>query len=132
RGLQPVPNISRQNSTASPLLSRKSFDPSSGAPPSPRISRRAFPSKASPGIEDNDIPTSPPVYRRGTSREDTGDVFSRLGAGTQDPSPGGNIKEYIGKLKAGSPLICTHVVEGHSNSVLSIKVSNQTLFTAAA
>ncbi|XP_052564724.1 kinesin-like protein KIF21A isoform X6 [Culex pipiens pallens] len=132
KGLQPVPNISRQNSTASPLLSRKSFDPSSGAPPSPRISRRAFPSKASPGIEDNDIPTSPPVYRRGTSREDTGDVFSRLGAGTQDPSPGGNIKEYIGKLKAGSPLICTHVVEGHSNSVLSIKVSNQTLFTAAA
>lgn len=48
--------------------------------------------------EDNDIPTSPPVYRRGTSREDTGDVFSRLGAGTQDPSPGGNIKEYIGKV----------------------------------
>ncbi|XP_058451536.1 kinesin-like protein KIF21A isoform X4 [Malaya genurostris] len=132
KGLQPVPSISRQNSTASPLLARKSFDPSV-APPSPRISRRAFPSKASPGIEDaNDIPTSPPVYRRGTSREDTGDVFSRLGAGTQDPSPGGNIKEYMGKLKAGAPLICTHVVEGHSNSVLSIKVSNQTLFTAAA
>ncbi|XP_058815616.1 kinesin-like protein KIF21A isoform X3 [Topomyia yanbarensis] len=132
KGLQPVPTISRQNSTASPLLARKSFDPS-GAPSSPRISRRAFPNKASPGIEDaNDIPTSPPAYRRGTSREDTGDVFSRLGAGTQDPSPGGNIKEYMGKLKAGAPLICTHVVEGHSNSVLSIKVSNQTLFTAAA
>ncbi|XP_021701208.1 kinesin-like protein KIF21A isoform X5 [Aedes aegypti] len=134
KGLQPVPNISRQNSTASPLLARKSFEPSTVAPPSPRISRRPFPSKASPGIEDaNDVPTSPPVYRRGTSREDTGgDVFSRLGAGTQDPSPGGNIKEYMGKLKAGSPLICTHIVEGHSNSVLSIKVSNQTLFTAAA
>ncbi|XP_053692673.1 kinesin-like protein KIF21A isoform X2 [Sabethes cyaneus] len=130
KGLQPVPSISRQNSTASPLLARKSFDP---APPSPRISRRTFPSKASPGIEDaNDVPTSPPVYRRGTSREETGDVFSRLGAGTQDPSPGGNIKEYAGKLRAGAPLICTHVVEGHSNSVLSIKVSDQTLFTAAA
>ncbi|XP_062546330.1 kinesin-like protein KIF21A isoform X2 [Armigeres subalbatus] len=134
KGLQPVPNISRQNSTASPLLTRKSFEPSTIAPPSPRISRRPFPSKASPGIEDtNDVPTSPPVYRRGTSREDAGgDVFSRLGAGTQDPSPGGNIKEYMGKLKAGSPLICTHIVEGHSNSVLSIKVSKQTLFTAAA
>ncbi|XP_065081255.1 kinesin-like protein KIF21B isoform X2 [Ochlerotatus camptorhynchus] len=132
KGLQPVPNISRQNSTASPLLARKSFEPNV-APPSPRISRRPVPSKASPGMEDaNEIPTSPPVYRRGTSREDTGDVFSRLGAGTQDPSPGGHIKEYAGKLKAGSPLICTHIVEGHSNSVLSIKVSNQTLFTAAA
>ncbi|XP_055550945.1 kinesin-like protein KIF21A isoform X7 [Wyeomyia smithii] len=129
-GLQPVPSISRQNSTASPLLARKSFDPT---PSSPRISRRTFPNKASPGIEDtNDIPTSPPVYRRGTSREDTGDVFSRLGAGIQDPSPGGNIKEYNGKLKAGAPLLCTHVVDGHSNSVLSIKVSNQTLYTAAA
>ncbi|XP_055550940.1 kinesin-like protein KIF21A isoform X2 [Wyeomyia smithii] len=130
KGLQPVPSISRQNSTASPLLARKSFDPT---PSSPRISRRTFPNKASPGIEDtNDIPTSPPVYRRGTSREDTGDVFSRLGAGIQDPSPGGNIKEYNGKLKAGAPLLCTHVVDGHSNSVLSIKVSNQTLYTAAA
>uniref|UniRef100_A0A182MUL0 Kinesin motor domain-containing protein n=1 Tax=Anopheles culicifacies TaxID=139723 RepID=A0A182MUL0_9DIPT len=80
----------------------------------------------------NDVPTSPPVYRRGVSREDNGDVFSRLGAGTQDPQPGGNIKELNGRYKAGSPLICTHVVEGHSNSVLSIKVSNQMLFTAAA
>ncbi|XP_055632289.1 kinesin-like protein KIF21B isoform X3 [Toxorhynchites rutilus septentrionalis] len=133
KGLQPVPNISRQNSTASPLLTRKSID-TTATPSSPRLSRRPFPSKTSPGISDdaNDVPTSPPVFRRGTSREDNGDVFSRLGAGTQDPSPGGNIKEYIGKLKAGSPLICTHVVDGHSNSVLSIKVSNQTLFTAAA
>ncbi|XP_055600576.1 kinesin-like protein KIF21B isoform X2 [Uranotaenia lowii] len=133
KGLQPVPSISRQNSTASPLLTRKSFEPV--APSSPRISRRAFPNKTSPGIEDSygDTPTSPPVFRRGTSRDDTtGDVFSRLGAGTQDPSPGGHIKEYTGRLKAGSPLICTHVVEGHSNSVLSIRVSNQTLFTAAA
>uniref|UniRef100_A0A182P0F1 Kinesin motor domain-containing protein n=1 Tax=Anopheles epiroticus TaxID=199890 RepID=A0A182P0F1_9DIPT len=82
--------------------------------------------------DSNDVPTSPPVYRRGISREDNGDVFSRLGAGTQDPQPGGNIKELNGRYKAGSPLICTHVVEGHTNSVLSIKVSNQMLFTAAA
>ncbi|XP_049283381.1 kinesin-like protein KIF21B isoform X3 [Anopheles funestus] len=132
KGLQPHQGLSRQNSTASPLLARKSFE-ASAAPPSPRISRRTFTSKMSPGIEDaNDVPTSPPVYRRGVSREDNGDVFSRLGAGTQDPQPGGNIKELNGRYKAGSPLICTHVVEGHSNSVLSIKVSNQMLFTAAA
>nr|XP_049466641.1 kinesin-like protein KIF21B isoform X5 [Anopheles coluzzii] len=131
-GLQPHQGLSRQNSTASPLLARKSFE-ASGAPSSPRISRRTFTSKMSPGIEDsNDVPTSPPVYRRGISREDNGDVFSRLGAGTQDPQPGGNIKELNGRYKAGSPLICTHVVEGHTNSVLSIKVSNQMLFTAAA
>ncbi|XP_052893496.1 kinesin-like protein KIF21B isoform X2 [Anopheles moucheti] len=133
KGLQPHQGISRQNSTASPLLARKSFEASAAAPPSPRISRRTFTSKMSPGIEDaSDVPTSPPVYRRGISREDNGDVFSRLGAGTQDPQPGGNIKELNGRYKAGSPLICTHVVEGHSNSVLSIKVSNQMLFTAAA
>ncbi|XP_053673774.1 kinesin-like protein KIF21B [Anopheles nili] len=132
KGLQPHQGLSRQNSTASPLLARKSFE-ANGAPPSPRISRRTFPSKVSPGIEDSgDVPTSPPVYRRGVSREDNGDVFSRLGAGTQDPQPGGNIKELNGRYKAGSPLICTHVVEGHTNSVLSIKVSNQMLFTAAA
>uniref|UniRef100_A0A8W7MIA6 Kinesin motor domain-containing protein n=1 Tax=Anopheles arabiensis TaxID=7173 RepID=A0A8W7MIA6_ANOAR len=131
-GLQPHQGLSRQNSTASPLLARKSFE-ASGAPSSPRISRRTFTSKMSPGIEDStDVPTSPPVYRRGISREDNGDVFSRLGAGTQDPQPGGNIKELNGRYKAGSPLICTHVVEGHTNSVLSIKVSNQMLFTAAA
>jgi hypothetical protein len=45
------------------------------------------------------MPNSPPVYRRATSREDTaGDVFSRLGAGLQDPAPGGNIREFNGKV----------------------------------
>lgn len=47
--------------------------------------------------EENDLipPPSPPVYRRGISREDSvaGDVFSRLGAGQQDPAPGGSIRE---------------------------------------
>lgn len=34
-----------------------------------------------------------------TSREDAAaDVFSRLGAGIQDPSPGGNIQKYTGKV----------------------------------
>lgn len=35
-------------------------------------------------------------------------------------------------MKVGSPLICTHVVDGHSNPVLAIKASDTLLFTAAA
>lgn len=35
-------------------------------------------------------------------------------------------------MKLGSPLLCTHIVDGHSNSVLSIKASDSMLFTAAA
>lgn len=37
-----------------------------------------------------------------TSREDNAtaaDVFSRLGAGIQDPVPGGSIREYSGKVR---------------------------------
>lgn len=38
-----------------------------------------------------------------TSREETNgvatDVFSRLGAGVQDPTPGGCIREWNGKVK---------------------------------
>ncbi|XP_055713660.1 kinesin-like protein KIF21A isoform X3 [Phlebotomus papatasi] len=85
--------------------------------------------------EDSDAlpPQSPPVYRRMGSREDTsGDVFSRLGAGMQDPPPGGSIREFNGKPRANVPLHCTHVVEGHTNSVLSVRVCDTTLFTAAA
>ncbi|CAH1707311.1 unnamed protein product [Chironomus riparius] len=85
--------------------------------------------------EDADIPAtmpaSPIVYRRNISRED-GDVFSRLGAGTLDPTPGGSIRDFNGRMKVGSPLICTHIVEGHNSQVLSIKASDTTLFTAAA
>lgn len=89
-----------------------------------------------------------------TSREDTAiDVFARLGAGTVEPAPGGSIREYSGKVrikmfhntmlpllilftffqtKLSNPLNCTHVVEGHSNSVLAVKVHNNNLFSAAA
>lgn len=50
--------------------------------------------------DDQQTPSSPQIYRRMTSREDTAtDVFSRLGAGTQDPVPGGSIREYSGKVK---------------------------------
>ncbi|XP_070495238.1 kinesin-like protein KIF21A isoform X4 [Chironomus tepperi] len=85
--------------------------------------------------EDADIPStmpaSPIVYRRNISREE-GDVFSRLGAGTLDPTPGGSIRDFNGRMKVGSPLICTHIVDGHNSQVLSIKASDTTLFTAAA
>lgn len=84
--------------------------------------------------EDNEsiIPASPPAYRRTMSREENGDVFSRLVVGQQDPSPGGHIKEFNGKIKATAPLHCTHTVEGHNSSVLSIKVVGNKLFTASA
>lgn len=68
------------------------------------------------------------------SREDAAaaDVFARLGAGTQDPVPGGAIREWNGRPKVSNPLNCTHVVEGHNNSVLAVKVNDNSLYTAAA
>jgi WD40 repeat protein len=36
------------------------------------------------------------------------------------------------QAKIGSPLICTHIVEGHRSPVLSIKVCETSLFTGAA
>lgn len=49
-------------------------------------------------------PSSPQVYRRQISREDApaADVFARLGAGVQDPVPGGLIREYSGKVSSKS------------------------------
>lgn len=64
--------------------------------------------------EDSDAlpPQSPPVYRRMGSREDTsGDVFSRLGAGMQDPPPGGSIREFNGKV---NKLMHTAIVQNLS------------------
>lgn len=52
------------------------------------------------------MPPSPPVYRRGISRED-GDVFSRLGAGISDPTPGGSIKDFNGRVSF-NPLLNHH------------------------
>lgn len=50
---------------------------------------------------DQQSPSSPQVYRRQISREDApaADVFARLGAGVQDPIPGGLIREYSGKVR---------------------------------
>ncbi|XP_031616973.1 kinesin-like protein KIF21A isoform X2 [Contarinia nasturtii] len=104
-------------------MTRSSFIPLSRVPSAP----------GSLKDDDQQTPPSPLIYRRMTSREDTAtDVFSRLGAGTQDPVPGGSIREYSGKIKPSNPLNCTHVVEGHSNSVLAVKVNDNNLYTAAA
>lgn len=43
-------------------------------------------------------PSSPQVYRRQISDAPAADVFARLGAGVQDPVPGGLIREYNGKV----------------------------------
>ena len=50
--------------------------------------------------DDQQTPQSPQVFRRMQSREDTAtDVFSRLGAGIQEPPGGGQIREYSGKVR---------------------------------
>lgn len=69
-----------------------------------------------------------------TSREENqnADVFARLGAGTQDPVPGGQIREWNGRPKLSNPLNCTHVIEGHSNSVWAVRINGNNLYTAAA
>ncbi|XP_055852546.1 kinesin-like protein KIF21A isoform X1 [Episyrphus balteatus] len=131
---------SLKQSLNSPSLTRKTLDNGAAAtaiPVSPRVSRRTFPTKGSPGLEEDVTPPpqSPPVYRKMISREDNnagGDVFARLGAGTQDPAPGGSIQKVTGKIRIGAPLYCTHTVSGHNNSVLSIKVDDDILYTAAA
>lgn len=106
--------------------------------------------------DDMGSPKTPLTFRRMISREENVDVFSRLGAGTQDPTPGGKIrmcteKVYLTKdysanrhniysincialpqTKAGVPLQCAYIVEGHSSSVLSVQVADNILYTGAA
>ncbi|XP_037037974.1 kinesin-like protein KIF21B isoform X3 [Bradysia coprophila] len=130
KGLLPMP-VNRQTSSkksASPIFSRKTFDTVT-APVSPRIARKQFLNKASP-ILDEDVTRTPLALRRLLSREDT-DVFSRLGAGQTDPTPGGVIRVTNEKAKLGVPLVCTHVVEGHSSSVLSLLVNDNILYTGS-
>lgn len=45
-------------------------------------------------------PRTPLAYRRMASREENVDVFARLGAGTQDPTPGGRIRSCTDKVRA--------------------------------
>uniref|UniRef100_V5IJV2 Putative kinesin-like protein kif21a n=1 Tax=Ixodes ricinus TaxID=34613 RepID=V5IJV2_IXORI len=74
-------------------------------------------------------PSSPPGGRR--AREN---VFSRL-TGTAPPAKPdrGVISVFTGKpiLNKSSPLVCTHVAEGHSKAVLSLAVTDDVLFSSS-
>ncbi|XP_077499875.1 kinesin-like protein 31E isoform X2 [Amblyomma americanum] len=78
-------------------------------------------------------PQSPPVGRK--VRENN--VFSRLTSSTST-SPlvkpdRGVISVFAGKpcYTRSSPLVCTHVAEGHSKAVLSLAVTDDVLFSAS-
>ncbi|XP_040068064.1 kinesin-like protein KIF21A isoform X3 [Ixodes scapularis] len=76
-------------------------------------------------------PSSPPAGRR--AREN---VFSRLtstGTAPLAKPDRGVISVFTGKpiLNKSSPLVCTHVAEGHSKAVLSLAVTDDVLFSSS-
>lgn len=77
-------------------------------------------------------PNSPPVNRR--SRDDN--VFSRLTSGTsplgRKPNRG-YILPITGRVIQAkhSPLVCTHIAEGHSKAVLSVTATDDVLFSSS-
>ncbi|CAB3377762.1 Hypothetical predicted protein [Cloeon dipterum] len=79
-------------------------------------------------------PSSPPTFRRSVSREEK-NVFSRLTSATgatRDEKPGhGIISQFGGRMAHKSPLICTHVAEGHSKAVLSVDATEDLLFSSS-
>lgn len=77
-------------------------------------------------------PSSPPAGRR--ARENN--VFSRLTSTTTNPlvkPDRGVISVFAGKpsYSRTSPLVCTHVAEGHSKAVLSLAVTDDVLFSSS-
>nr|CAD7263447.1 unnamed protein product [Timema shepardi] len=82
---------------------------------------------------DASPPNSPPTYRRLNSKEEN--VFSRLTStttGAKEEQIGkGIISAYTGKVLPKSPLMCTHVAEGHSRAVLSLFATDSLLFSAS-
>ncbi|CAB3377767.1 Hypothetical predicted protein [Cloeon dipterum] len=130
-------------SQTSPMVSRKQYDTSSLA--SPRMTRRnTYTVKSSLGQSthlgsmeqgiDATPPSSPPTFRRSVSREEK-NVFSRLTSATgatRDEKPGhGIISQFGGRMAHKSPLICTHVAEGHSKAVLSVDATEDLLFSSS-
>lgn len=134
-------NLSIKQEPPSPILNRKIARQDST---SPRVTRRGtFVLSSNPlslgkhgsmeqGL-DVSPPNSPPVYRRINSREEN--VFSRLTSGTtqlnDQHSGNGVILQYQGKVGLKAPLICTHVVEGHSRAVLAVAATDDLLFSAS-
>ncbi|XP_050438824.1 kinesin-like protein KIF21A isoform X2 [Adelges cooleyi] len=77
-------------------------------------------------------PNSPPAYRRTVSRDEN--VFSRLTSSTtqfDQHRSKGVIQPFHGKTSMKSPLICTHITEGHSRAVLAVCATEDLLFSAS-
>ncbi|XP_037288222.2 kinesin-like protein 31E isoform X2 [Rhipicephalus microplus] len=77
-------------------------------------------------------PPSPPVNRKARDNN----VFSRLTSTSTNPlvkPDRGVISAFEGKpgYSRSSPLVCTHVAEGHSKAVLSLAVTDDVLFSAS-
>ncbi|RWS22778.1 kinesin-like protein KIF21A [Leptotrombidium deliense] len=84
-------------------------------------------------MNDTTPPASPPTSRR--NRDDN--VFSRLTSGTvtnySNNPDRGVIVPFTGRAlyDKHSPLVCTHVAEGHSRAVLSVAATNDVMFTGS-
>nr|CAD7404013.1 unnamed protein product [Timema poppensis] len=136
-----VPDSLRTAVKPSPVAARKLYDRQEST--SPRLNRRAYVmgpgslmSKLTGSMEqglDASPPNSPPTYRRLNSKEEN--VFSRLTStttGAKEEQIGkGIISAYTGKVLPKSPLMCTHVAEGHSRAVLSLFATDSLLFSAS-
>jgi len=99
-------------------------------------------------LNDADSPPgSPPSFRRQNSRgesttgisasgADGKNVWSRLVAGTTIGESSrlpdkGRINPFQGRIAPKSPMICTHVAEGHTKAVLSVFATDELLLSAS-
>ncbi|XP_025424514.1 kinesin-like protein KIF21A isoform X3 [Sipha flava] len=125
----------------SPVMGRKQIERQESVSPRP-IRRGTFiiaPNTnllGKPGSMDRlnkSPPNSPPSYRRAISRDE--DVFSRLTSSipqsTELHRSKGVIQPYQGKISPKTPLVCTHVTEGHSRAVLAVYATNDMMFSAS-
>ncbi|VVC43336.1 Hypothetical protein CINCED_3A002326 [Cinara cedri] len=125
----------------SPVMGRKQIERQESVSPRP-IRRGTFiiaPNTnllGKPGSMDRlnkSPPNSPPTYRRAISRDEN--VFSRLTSSTTqsiDPHRSkGIIQPYQGKTSMKTPLVCTHITEGHSRAVLAVYATDDILFSAS-
>ncbi|XP_064477158.1 kinesin-like protein KIF21A isoform X2 [Ornithodoros turicata] len=102
---------------------------------SPLLRRKFANNIASHKIEsnaDSTPPPSPPMGQRNRGHN----VFSRLTSTTTNPvtkPDRGVISVFAGKptYTKSSPLVCTHVAEGHSKAVLSLAVTDDVLFSSS-
>ncbi|XP_054278037.1 kinesin-like protein KIF21A [Macrosteles quadrilineatus] len=121
--------LARQDSTSPRPVRRGTFV----LPPGTSLARSSSTSTSMEQGLDVSPPSSPPPYRRATSRDEN--VFSRLTSGTMQSNDtqmgNGIITTYQGKVGLRAPLVCTHVAEGHSRAVLAVAATDDLLFTAS-